>query len=304
MNKVKLIELIKILAVLILVASFFGSAAFLAMKGEVQSLFSLLPEVNAWKHSGEPQNYIPENLFEYINGAAEIYLAYDFKELAVGQYQKENSPAALSVEIYDMGNEKNSFGIYSAERYPESRFIPIGNQGYLEEGTLNFIAGRYYIKLLCFDCGEGSDDVLRSFSQEIVTKIKDKVLLPPLLLSFPQEGLIRNSEKFILRNFLGYSFLHDGYVANYKLQGRDFDCFIIEGKSVEDAQSMLEQYLDKKSALDIKKISSGYVFKDRYYHNIYIARVKNYVCGVLKVQDDFREVGETYFGLLIENLKK
>jgi len=304
MNKVKLIELIKILAVLILVASFFGSAAFLSKKGDVPSLFSLLPDVKSWKHSEEPQNYIPVNLFEYINGAAEIYLAYDFKELAVGQYQKETSSASLSVEIYDMGNEKNSFGIYSAERYPESRFIPIGSQGYLEEGTLNFIAGRYYIKLLCFDCGEESDDILKSFSQEVVTKIKDKALLPPLLLSFPQEGLIKNSEKFILRNFLGYSFLHDGYVANYRLQDREFDCFIIEGKRGEDAQSMMEQYLDKKNALDIKKISSGYVFKDRYYHNIYIARVGNYICGVMKIQDDFREIGEHYFGLLIEGLKK
>jgi len=304
MNKAKLIEHIKVLAILVLVASLFGRATFLVRKGDVPSLFSLLPEVKAWKHSEEPQHYIPGNLFEYINGAAEIYLAYDFKELAVGQYQKENSPEALSVEIYDMGNEKNSFGIYSAERYPESRFIPIGSQGYLEEGTLNFIAGKYYIKLLCFDCGEGSDDVLKSFSQEIVAKIKDKALLPPLLQSFPQEGLIKNSEKFILRNFLGYSFLHDGYVANYRLQGRDFDCFIIEGRGDEDAQSMLKQYLDKKSGSDIQRISSGHVIKDRYYHNIYIARIKNYICGVMKVQDDFRQVGDKYFGLLIENLNK
>ena len=127
--------------------------AVMTENAEDSSLHSLLPKVNNWKFSEEPQNYIPGNLYEYINGAAEIYLAYDFKELIVGQYETEKTDdeASLGVEIYDMGSEKNSFGIYSAERFSESLFIPMGNQGYLEEGTLNYIVGKYYIKLLCFD---------------------------------------------------------------------------------------------------------------------------------------------------------
>ena len=58
--------------------------------------------------SAAPQSYLPETLFEYINGAAEIYLAYDFKELAVGNYESGKDEASLSIEIYDMGNKINS----------------------------------------------------------------------------------------------------------------------------------------------------------------------------------------------------
>ena len=46
--------------------------------------------------------------------------AYDFQELIVGQYKKKSSEKSLSIEIYDMGNEKNSFGIYSAERFTDN----------------------------------------------------------------------------------------------------------------------------------------------------------------------------------------
>lgn len=290
----------------ILVLSILNVRIILLGTEEGIPLSSLLPKVDTWKFSEEPQNYIPGNLFEYINGAAEIYLAYDFKELIVGQYETEKASdeASLNVEIYDMGNEKNSFGIYSAERFSESHFIPVGNQGYLEEGTLNFVVGRYYIKLLCFDCGEKSDDVLKSFSDRIVEGVKDKGQFPSTLHHFPKEGLVQNSEKYILRNFLGYSFLHDGYVANYQLKDLDFDCFIIEGKSEDDAQKMLKQYLEKKSNADIKETSMGYLLKDRYYHNIFLVRKDNYICGVMKIKDDFQDLGVRYLRMMLESLEK
>ncbi|TEU09097.1 MAG: hypothetical protein E3I52_01160 [Candidatus Aminicenantes bacterium] len=297
-------ELLKLFIPFVLFFSFLNAKGALLEKEGVSSLHFLLPDVVTWKIPEAPQDYFPEILFEYINGAAEIYLSYDFKELTVGQYEKGDSNASLIIEIYDMGNEINSFGIYSAERFPDSQFISLGNQGYLEEETLNFIVGKYYIKLLCFDSGEDSADFLKLFSQEVVKRVKDKGTLPPALAFFPKQGLVRNSEKFILRNFMGYSFLHSGYLANYKLEDLEFDCFLIEGENADDAQNMLKKYLEKKGKQSVEEISAGYRIKDRYYHNIYLARVENYLCGVMKIKDESLEVGDKYFGMLIESLKK
>jgi hypothetical protein len=297
-------KLLKLFLPFVLFLSFFNvKAALLEEEGE-SSLHFLLPDVVTWKITEASQDYFPETLFEYINGAAEIYLSYGFKELTVGQYEKDDSNASLILEIYDMGNEKNSFGIYSAERFPDSQFISLGNQGYLEEETLNFIVGEYYVKLLCFDSGEESANFLKLFAQDVVKRVKEKGNLPPALSYFPKQGLVRNSEKFILRNFMGYSFLHSGYLANYKLEGLEFDCFLMEGENAEDAQNMLEQYLKRKGEQNIQKITAGYRIKDRYYHNIYLARVENYLCGVMKIKDEFIELGDKHFEMLIKSLKK
>ena len=268
------------------------------------SLASLLPEVLKWNLTEKPETYLPETLFEYINGAAEIYLVYDFQELIVAQYEKQDLPASLTLEIYDMGKEKNSFGIYSAERFPDSNFLSIGNGGYVEEGALNFIVSQYYLKLLCFDCEDDSENILKTFSQEVLERVKEPKELPILLSSFPQKGLVKNSEKFILRNFLGHSFLHDGYIASYKLDDLEFDCFIIDGEDVEDAQNMLNQYLSKKKEENVKKISQGYRIKDRYYHYIYLARAENLLYGVMKITDEFEEVGGKYLISLENSIKK
>ena len=268
-----------------------------------QSLKALLPEFEGMVSAEAPQTYYPENLFEYINGAAEIYLSYGFKELIVAEYKKSDTSDTVAVEIYDMGNHKNSFGIYSAERYPDNEFVSVGTQGYVEEGTLNFLVGRYYIKLLCFDCEDRSDKTLEAFSEGIVRRVEDKGGFPVLLIAFPKEGRLPNSEKYILNNFLGYRFLHDGYLTNYEVDGLSFDCFLIEGKNPDEAQMMLEQYLEAKGPSNVQKISSGYQIKDRYYHYIYLALVKNYICGVMKIKEGKEKVGEKYLENLVKQVK-
>lgn len=299
-------KLAKILLFFLIALSFFRLEGNLSSGEELSSLISLLPEKATWNQSEPPRSYLPENLYEYIDGAAEIYLSYDFKELLVGQYKKEEGSASLTIEIYDMGNEKNSFGIYSAERFPGSNFIAIGNQGYWEEESLNFIVGKYYLKLLCYDCGEDSENSLKLFSAEIARKVKDQGSLPPLLSLFPREGLIQNSERFILRNFLGMSFLHDGYLADYRLQDAEFECFLAEGKTKEEAEGMLRQYLDfyARSSDPAQKISLGYHLKDRNLKHIYLAKVGSFLCGVKGIKDGFEEAGENYLELLIKSLKK
>lgn len=268
------------------------------------SLQSLLPEMEYWSSTESAQDYFPETLYEYIDGAAEIYLGYDFKQLIVGQYEKKDSQASLSVEIYDMGSEKNAFGIYSAERFPDTQFIPIGNQGYLEEGSLNFLVNRYYIKLLCFDCGQESENFLKQFSEAILRRIHDEGQFPFLLDVFPKEGLVPNTEKFILHNFMGYNFFHDGYLADYRLEDLEFECFLIEGKDGKEAQNMLDQFITVRGEGNTEEIPSGFHLKDRYYEHIFLARVENYLAGVMKIKDGQEDAGKKYLQALIQSLEK
>jgi len=289
--------------VLLVMMCFLGSIGSIASEGQKESgLSSLLPELDSWNLTEKPESFYPENLFEYINGAAEIYLAYEFRELLVAQQMKEQSDKSVAVEIYDMGNATNAFGIYSAERYPDNRFIQIGLQGYVEEGTLNFLVDRYYIKLLCFECEDQSEEVLKEFSQKIAERVGDVGSLPTLLTAFPSQGLQANSESFVLRNFMGYSFLHNGYSAKYKIDDLEFDCFIAEGKDQTDAEEMLQKYLAAKESPNVQKFDSGYHILDKYYHNIYIARVGKWLCGVIKIKDGSEDIGLRYLNTLIKNL--
>jgi hypothetical protein len=277
---------------------------FRSAEVSASTLSKLLPELDNWTISEDLQIYYPENLFEYINGAAEIYLAYEFKELMVAQFDQKNSDANITVEIYNMGGQKNSFGIYSAERYPDNQFIPVGIQGYTEEGLLNFLIGDYYIKLFCFGCSGENADALLEFSKKIEAKVAEKGKMPPLLEVFPQNGKIENSERFILKNFLGYGFLHDGLLVNYNADSLEFECFLIEGRDEEDAKQMWRQFIKAKNEVP-QESSMGkmIMIKDRYYKNIFLIMIDKYICGVMKIEDGSESVGKEYLETMAENLK-
>jgi hypothetical protein len=264
--------------------------------GKPDDLAGLLPPLGGWSLSEAPQTYLPETLFEYIDGAAESYLGYDFQRLVVGQYTRDGASEALTVEVYDMGSLRNAFGIYSTERYPESRFLQTGVQGYIEEGALNFFSGSYYIKLMCFDCGAGAELVLLQAARLIADRIADPAGFPPLLAAFPPQNRVADSEKFILKNFLGMSFLEAGYTAHYRLGGMEFEAFIIEAGSADKAEAMLKQFLSKSGLAPgyDPATQSRFTWKDKYLKNVFIERRGAYLFGLIKVPDGQEEPAKSF----------
>jgi hypothetical protein len=270
------------------------------------AIMSLVPEVEAWGPPEELQSYFPESLFEYINGAAESYLSYDFEELLVAQYERKASEEMLTLEIYDMGSSLNAFGIFSAERYPENESVSAGDLGYIESEALNFVSDRYYVKLLGFGSGEETESVLLSFAKGVASRVKSDGSLPLLIELFPARNLVPRSEKFIKKNFMGYEFLSNGYIASYRVGEREIECFLVEAESEENAKSMegrlLEFFAKDKQAPE--KIPLGYHLKNRYGQNLYLGRAANILFGVRRVPEEMKAEGMRYLQELGNALKK
>lgn len=256
-------------------------------------LIRFLPRLSGWVLSEEPEFYGPENLFEYINGASEAYLSYDFQGLIVAFYRREkDKEPAITVEIYDLGQTLNAFGIYSSERPPEGNFIDLGLEGYLEQGTLHFLAGSYYVKVFSFLANKEGDETALLFGREIARLIPaDKNWRSPLDF-FPSSGLKPKSVKFILKNFLGFDYLHHGFLASYERNGVNFEAFIIKAQDAAEAEAM-ESRWKRELALSAEKYQekdSLFQAVNKYFHNIYLVRHDSFLCGLIrltKADDDF-----------------
>ena len=104
------------------------------------------PRIDGWKKAGNIEHFEPGNLFNHINGAAEFYLSFNFKELWVTEYPGQGD-ASLVVEIYRFSEPLQAFGLYTQERSAFPEIVDVGVQGYCEPPTLNFLKGAYYVKL-------------------------------------------------------------------------------------------------------------------------------------------------------------
>ena len=259
------------------------------------------PAVTGWKLVGEIQTFDANTLYEYINGGADLYLAYDFEELKVAEYQNDQK-AAVTVDIYRHRSPMHAFGIYSQERFPGANFIDVGVQGYLEKHALNFLFGSTYVKITSYDTGTEDQTILLAFAKAVAGNLREKGAFPSIVTAFPAEGKVKNSEKFIARKFLGYRFLHSAFSADYEVSGRNFRLFIIEGKDQTDCRDMMEKYLEQVGMKDKAVVEGQFTLSDAYHGEIDLHWRGARIWGILDLGDP--GLRTKYFRLFEEELQK
>lgn len=268
-------------------------AAAPARRGSPE-VVGLVPRLDGWAPTEAVRSYFPDDLFEYIDGAAESYLSYDFRELAVADFERTGTDATLTLEIYDMGAAVNAFGIFGAERYPDNAAVAVGELGYFEGEALNFLAGRFYVKMLAFGLGEGTEAFLRQAGLKIAAKIKTAGGLPALVLAFPKEGQVARSEKYIKKNFMGYEFLRDGYVCSYRAGEREIEGFFIDGRSEQEAEEMRAKLVEAAAAdgQAPEAVPLGVRVRNRFGQALFVGRVGAVLCGAMRVPAGLEEAGQ------------
>jgi hypothetical protein len=141
------------------------------------------------------------------------------------------------------------------------------------------------VKINSYKTGAEDREILLFFARKVSESLGEKGRLPSILSSFPEDGKKRNSEKFINKNFLGYSFLHSAFTADYELPGKKFKLFIIEGVDRKDSSEMVEKYL-QQSGNTAKNIVEGiYKISDPYHGEVEFRWKGKFIWGALNLTD-------------------
>jgi hypothetical protein len=246
----------------------------------------------------EPRFY-GSNLWQYINGAAELYRAYDFVALALQRYRSGKSE--MTVEIYDMGSLLNAFGIYAAERSPDLSFIQIGAQGYSEPQMLNFYQGPYYIKLSLDEPGEQKKS-LKEIAAEISRQIGENHDSPPFYQIFPLENRLANTEQYLKKAPLGHPFLAPAYQVAYQKKDHRFQIVVSQSESNNDAaERMLKLKQHFHQSGTVKELPESTFLGENSDEGRMICRTRlNYIIILLNPPNDW----QPWMASVAANLKK
>jgi hypothetical protein len=181
--------------------------------------------------------YIPDSLYQYMDGGADIFLLYGFRTLM--HEDLKAGAVDVTVDVFDMGSPEAAFGMYAAERSPAYNFIAIGAEGYRNTGILNFLEDRYYVKLAGF--GDGADSVLDALAHAISARIGGNPALPALLAMLPQEHRKPHSEQYMPNDPLGHPFLGPAFVVAYATGDHESKLFVTVARDETDARQRLKQ---------------------------------------------------------------
>ena len=112
----------------------------------------------------EVEEYDRESLYEFIDGAAEAYLARGFQCCVAATYEvaAPGSPALeIAAEVYRFKDAAGAQALFDEERPSAAAAVP-GIEGAVSDGTvLAAVAGRDYLKLTSLSGGDRVDAQLR-----------------------------------------------------------------------------------------------------------------------------------------------
>jgi hypothetical protein len=123
-----------------------------------ESKIELPINVGVWTRADSPQLIDSKNIFEYMDGAGELYLAYRFGHLDVYEYRADDQNNIV-VELYFMKTSDDAFGLLSLDWGGEPVNLSGSNQGETTETRMPSSRALY---------GEG---LLRVWSDDIYGRV-------------------------------------------------------------------------------------------------------------------------------------
>ena len=155
----------------------------------------VFPEViGEWTLLASPLVYTGENgLYEYIDGAAEPYLSYSYRQVAVARYGDVHGREAL-VELWTFAKDDDAFGAYTYDR--SGNVYDLGDEASVFENYVWVWKGRNYVRFEPSVIGVSPDEV-RVIAEAVLDKLPSGRSVRPTLLNYlPAGGLLEGRTKF------------------------------------------------------------------------------------------------------------
>lgn len=246
---------------------------------------SSFPVIDGWEKSDTLIKYDADFLWDYINGAADYYLSYNFLELEVCEYSRSEDEY-IKAEVYNHQNPMNAFGIYAYERPPEGNFVELGAEAYRAHSALNFYCDKYYVKIHSHLSDEDALNAIEEIGKALAERHCSKNMKSTILDDLPLKNRLPHSEKYFPANYLGYSFLNNALEASYISGEEKYKLFFIEQENSEKAQEMLDSYLQFAKSNSIVKNKSIYPIDDMFNDKVTILIQDNLLYGIYGTHND------------------
>jgi hypothetical protein len=170
-----------------------------------------------WKLLEPVRTFGPDNLYEEINGEAELVLPYGMERLTVAVLGRAARPGSeVRLELYRMASARDAYGIWSQYRYPDQEILRIPpSEAIVSDTSADFFRGETFVRVRSNPGGGSRNDVV-GIASKIVALLPGSGAPPEearVLDGLP--GRISGSILYQKRAMLGYECLAPGFEAKF-----------------------------------------------------------------------------------------
>ncbi|MBN1105135.1 MAG: hypothetical protein JXL84_17105 [Deltaproteobacteria bacterium] len=232
---------------------------------------SLPPAIGPWKPDGEDRVFDDKTIFDYIDGAGEVYRAYHMRRCLSRRYASSHAPAII-LDIFDMGSSKDAYGVFTHDRDGDP--VDLGQEGLYRAGWLRFWKDRFFVSI--FDEAQTVDsrEAAKGLGNAVAALIGRIGERPRLVEFLPAQGLQARSIRYLHdhiilnthfyvsdENILRLGSLTEAALATYQRGTEDATLLLISypdaDKSTEAFQGFLRHYLSDADSLGFARMEDG-----------------------------------------------
>ena len=208
--------------------------------------------IRGWKPAGPPQHITAETIFDYMNGAGELYLAYAFASLDVWTLKRPGEGGIL-LEVYNISRPEEAFGVLSQDL--EGAEVHVGDRSVYGAGLLRFCAGRYFVRILAELETDESKHAVLALGRSFAGAVDEGPSLPPIVAHLPKHNLKPQTVHYFHtkvcldylyyladENILGLDRQTDAVLADYAAAGGKVRLLVVEYASEALARSAWERF--------------------------------------------------------------
>ncbi len=221
-----------------------GSPA-LAAEAKPDFAAKLPAQVGAWKKPARPARYDRKTLHDYIDGGAELYLAFDFVGAITLEYSAGKDDT-IKVDLFDMGSPRGAFGVFAHGR--ESVASEVGQGSDYVGGLLTFWKHRWFVSVLGYPETEKKRKAVHQLGRAIAALIPGAGAPPAILAALPRPGLVAASARTFHHHLLQNDYVtisHENplgigprtqaVLARYVRQGQRHVLMLVDYPTEDDA---------------------------------------------------------------------
>lgn len=221
-----------------------------------------------WRLLDPVRTFGPDNLYEEIDGEAELFLPYGMERLTVAVLGRTARPGSeVRLELFRMASPRDAYGIWSQYRYPDQEVLRIPpSEAVVSDTSADFFRGETFVRIRSKP-GDGSRNDVVGIASEIVALIEGSGSPPEEARALDDlPGRVSGSILYQKRAMLGYECLAPGFEAKFSTASSSGHYLLLpsaaEGGSGRKARLARELpgYREVNAALSGAQIPSGNVW--------------------------------------------
>jgi len=188
-------------------------------------LASVIPvAAGSWLAEAD-QVFDAATIFDYIDGAGEVYRSYNMRHLVARRFHKDGKPDIV-VDAFDMGSSADAFGVFTHDL--EGQEAGIGQGSTYKAGLLSFWQDRYFLSVYAEEETAETKALVLELGRSIAAAIPVRGPKPAVLALLPPAGLEAGRVRFF----------HNHSVLNYHFFVADTDILRLD----RTADAVLAEY--------------------------------------------------------------